>query len=303
MVDSHEFLKAVDSIESALNPADASNVGELTRFSNAARNLGRIVTSMKLSLLANIKGYLDEHPELTGSEKGLSDIFGLLVAEEHYSRSLGWLLDYRNCGVQSRELLAAVLCAAYPEERDQITKQVKCDYSIECEYWIESGSLDVYLPSANPTGFMVIIENKIIKGTEENKEGLSEEGEIITPAQLVKYRRWADRQQLRNKWLIFLCLDDKHMHSKDAGFRPLLWRQLIPHLRTMGDVTNDSRVSTVVTLMIADLERLTSALRDYIPFLGKLSQSSTTNEAGFRLDLLQKIDVIIRQELRHVGTG
>jgi len=302
MADIRELLKAVDSINSARSSGGATECDEVTRFVNAARSLGRIITSMKLSLLVDIKGYLDAHPELSGSDKGLSDIFGLLVAEEHYSRCLGWLLDYRNCGIRSRELLNAILSSVYPEKRDEIDQQTKHDYSVACEYWIESGSLDIYINSTQPTGFMAIIENKIIRGTEENKERLSEEGEIITPAQLVKYQRWADRQQCDNKWLIFLCLDDKHMHSKDTGFRPLRWRQLIPHLRTMAETTRDHQVSTVLNLMIADLERLTSELRDYIPLLGQMSKSSTTCQAVFRLDVLQDIDGIIRQEMRHVGT-
>lgn len=303
MIDLKSLNKAIARIKQALKyktkDETLSSSTLLQKVVKGARAIKKVIPSMRNDLNSKVLRYLKKYPELVDENPGIRDIFGLLTIEEEYTRCLGWILSCQYNTIFGRRLLTRIVNLTYPKGFKQRNSPdtISKDYSVICEYWAEKDRFDIYIRSTDKRDFLIIIENKILEATMEGVEVQAHSEKDEAKWQLPRYEKWANKQDCRKKYLIFLCQDPRQMRSKNSAFKIITWADLLIEVKRLRkEIKNIPPITaTIVDLFIRDVGRFISPLSGYEDILMNIKKQSRISDIPIHI-YQEMIELIEKQE-------
>jgi hypothetical protein len=146
--------------------------------------------------------------------------------ENSHSNILAYLVDYNSFGEGHKVLSKIVQGASVQNHTDLCKKVAKRTYTVEREYRIPSGRIDLFILDESQK-FVIIIENKILSGIGEI---IGKDENLGTSNQLKKYEDWCKKNYVNYSYL-FILLNYSNNEENIYSFEKISYKQLYSFLQ------------------------------------------------------------------------
>ena len=188
--------------------------------------------------------------------------------ENSHSNILDYLINYNSFEAGAQILSQMIIDCSTPDKDDLCKKVLKKTYTVDREYKISSGRIDLFILDKEEK-FVVIIENKILA---EIGETIGEDENSIPVTQLEKYENWCNKIYASYTRL-YILLNFSNNHNDTSLFEKISYKQLYDNLKKIN--STDNIFDEYLLLLNSVLNPVTHDLSEIKKLANKIIESDT----------------------------